>query len=128
MSPLPQETRHIRLQKGRFPSQDNEILVSQSLYSSLKTNDLKIIYDDLEIDLKIVGVLYPSLFEEKNIYCSSLLQEKIPFLKDDYSLVLESQDIKKLYQLLSSFTQDNGSLKMLRIFSSFIKHRPFLIQ
>ena len=71
-------------------------MVSQSLYSSLKTNDLKIIYDDLEIDLKIVGVLYPSLFEEKNIYCSSLLQEKIPFLKDDYSLVLESQDIKNL--------------------------------
>ncbi len=101
LSFLPQETRHIRLQKGRFPFQDNEILVSQSLYSSLKTNDLKIIYDDLEIDLKIVGVLYPSLFEEKNIYCSSLLQEKIPFLKDDYSLVLESQDIKKLYQSLS---------------------------
>lgn len=101
LSFLPRNTSHIQLQHGRMPSQYNEVIISESLYHSLNNRSLRIRYEDFQMELKVVGVLDPSLLKGEEIYCSQLLKDKIPFLKDEYSLILESFNMKELYQSLS---------------------------
>ena len=101
LSFLPRNTSHIQLQHGRIPSQYNEVIISESLYHSLNNRSLRIRYEDFQMELKVVGVLDPSLLKGEEIYCSQLLKDKIPFLKDEYSLILESFNMKELYQSLS---------------------------
>lgn len=102
---LPEDTNHILLQSGNLPQFFDEVIVSESLYQSLKGNQNIIFqYGDFQLNLKVCGVLKPSLFSQEEIYCSQMIREYIDFLKDDYSLVVEGHhiDMKNLYQDLSS--------------------------
>lgn len=96
---LPQKTKHILIQKGRLPVQDNEVMVTQCLYDSIKDKKLKIEYGNFEKKLEIVGVVSPLLFQDSEIYCSPLLRKQLYFLQDHYSLLIEVQhnQIKSVY-------------------------------
>lgn len=103
MSFLPQNTKHIILQSGRLPIQNNEVIVTSCLYETLNDKKLKIQFEGFQKELEIVGVISPLLFQNNEIYCSPLLQEQLIFLKDNYSLLVEAQDnqMKEVYDLLS---------------------------
>lgn len=102
---LPTQTSHLSLQQGRVPSGTYEVLVTEKLYQKLADKEsLQITYQDYQADLMIVGVLSPDLFSQDEIYCHWQIESMIPFLKDDYTLVLEtkSDQTQTLYQTLQA--------------------------
>lgn len=100
---LPQNQKHILLQQGRLPKSDNEVIVTESLYCSLNNSNLTISYENFHMNLNIVGVLAPTIFQNDDIYCSDLIKEKLDFLKDEYALTIETSQtrIKTMYDTLS---------------------------
>lgn len=101
---LPQQTNHIVLQQGKIPQKADEMLISFKLYQTLEDKKtIRIHYEDYIQELTIVGVIKDDFFSQQEIYCHLSLRKDIPFLKDDYTLLVESQndDIRSLYQDLS---------------------------
>lgn len=101
---IPHQTNHIILKQGRLPQYHNEILISQSLYQSLKDkNIIEVNFLEFSMSMKIVGVLNPTLFQNEEIYCHSTFKQDIPFLKNRYSCLVEtpSSQFKLIYQQLS---------------------------
>jgi len=89
---LPKQRNHIALKRGRFPSQKNEVLVTQSLYDDLKSQEkLHVQYFDYQTDFKIVGILQDDFFTAHEIYCSPMLKKELSMLKNENYLLVESQ-------------------------------------
>lgn len=100
---LPLQTNHIALKEGRLPELSHEIIISSHLKNQLEQQDhLQLKYQDFIKDMKIVGVLQDHFLDQNMIYCLNALQEEVPFLKDDYSLLIETNKNKEreVYQKL----------------------------
>lgn len=103
---LPENKDHIILIEGRMPQNSYEVLVSHSYAQSVHLNHPIVLRTfDHDIPLHIVGVVQPMLFEEKEIYLSSSLQEQLSFLKDDYEIVIET-DKEKTFKTYKELSKD----------------------
>lgn len=101
---LPQQTEHISLKQGRFPSRSEEVIVTSSLYEQLSEKTLlHVSYLDYVKDFEIVGIITDDFFTMNEVYCLRSLQDEIPFLKNDYSLWIEAKQgqSQHIYQQLS---------------------------
>lgn len=97
---LPQQTDHIMLSWGQLPQNKNEILVSPSLYNEFKTLQVQLGDDSSLIDVKVVGVLKPLLFQNNECYIHSSLLDEFSQYKDECTLLIESkqQYTRQVYQ------------------------------
>ncbi|MFR7590865.1 MAG: ATP-binding cassette domain-containing protein [Longibaculum sp.] len=100
---LPNQTSHIPLQKGRLPQNSHEVILSDSLYSSLKNPQTITLTNETPIEMQVVGVLESHFFTQKEIYCSSFFKDELPHLIKNKVLCIEtkSQKNKTLYKSLS---------------------------
>lgn len=101
---LPQQTNHIPLQQGRLPQSAYEILVSHSLYQSIKSKEIiQFTYQQQVFDMKIVGVIADSFFDSEDIYCFSSFGESLQNFTNSHVLEIEAKTKKarELYEQLS---------------------------
>lgn len=126
---LPNSTQHILLEKGTFPKNSNEIIVSHSLYQSLKEKTIQISFGDYKKDFKIVGVLSPMLFQEKEIYCLDVLKDELFFLRNEYLLDIETQSskTKEIYHKLSQkYTAYSDVLERIENYQTIVSLAKFV--
>ncbi|MCD8028427.1 MAG: ATP-binding cassette domain-containing protein [Erysipelotrichaceae bacterium] len=103
ISVLPISTTHIRLSKGRLPFNNEEVVISYSLYEELNyPSTLQLKYSGTSQTIEIVGVLEKDIFSTNEIYFLSSIKNNYPELKDDYTLVIEAKNqyTRELYQYL----------------------------
>lgn len=101
---LPLQNDHILLKEGRMPQTTNEILITAQLQKELKQQEtLQLSYQDYIKEMRIVGVLQDSFFKQNIIYCYYQYQEEVSFLRDDYTLLTETNkdQERNVYQKLS---------------------------
>ncbi|MCD7893062.1 MAG: ATP-binding cassette domain-containing protein [Erysipelotrichaceae bacterium] len=104
ISSLPTSTSHIKLSTGRLPANNEEIIISYSLYEELNdTSSLTLKYNNTNKTINIVGVLEKDIFSTNEIYFLTSIINNYPELKDDYTLVVEAKSsyTRELYQYLS---------------------------
>ena len=97
---LPYDTSHIKLIKGSLPKSKNEVVVSENLYNQIKGDKIIVSCDGYEYELEVCGAVKGNAFKENKVYLSNLLKEELSFLKDEYSLTLESGEVKNDYKKL----------------------------
>ena len=79
------------------------IILSDSLYSSLKNPQTITLTNETPIEMQVVGVLESHFFTQKEIYCSPFFKDELPHLIKNKVLCIEakSQKNKALYKSLS---------------------------
>ncbi len=105
VSVLPISTSHIQLSFGRLPLNNEEIIISYSLYEEINhSSSLQLKYGNTSKSIEIVGVLEKDIFSSNEIFFLSSIKNNYPELKDDYTLVVEakSQYTRELYQYLDN--------------------------
>lgn len=98
---LPNQNDHINLKQGRLPQNNQEIIVSETLYKTLKNKEkLSFNIQDYHQDMNIVGVVMGDFFSSQDIYCHSSFKDNVPSLINNYSLSIEvkNEQARKLYK------------------------------
>ena len=94
---MPQNTDHIKLISGNLPVNENEVIVSEKLYESLHQNEIIMKCGDFSYRVYVSGVIRNGVLGANSIYLSHEMKDNLSFLKDDYSLVVESDHVKDDY-------------------------------
>ncbi|MEG0452953.1 MAG: ATP-binding cassette domain-containing protein [Coprobacillus sp.] len=100
---LPSQTSHIVLTQGRLPQNSHEIIVSESVYKSLKDNTkISFHIQNTYRDMDVVGVIVNDFFSSQDVYCLSSFKNNISTLINTYSLSIEINDnqSRELYKEL----------------------------
>lgn len=94
---LPQKKDHIQLKSGRFPINDDEILISGSLQKRIP-HVLHVQYENFQKELKVVGVIENDLlnFSRDCLYFHPNFMNSIDFLKNQQIVVVETADSQTL--------------------------------
>lgn len=97
---LPNQTDHIQLEEGRFPSQSNEVLITSSLNNKLEEDKITYTINEQVYELEVVGIIKEDFFKENYLYFSNSFKEEIGDYVTHQIIVIESENYAQLYKTL----------------------------